>query len=335
MTQKKTTIVDVAKKSGVSIATVSRVINKSGYVSDEKTSLVKRTIKELDYHQNKLARSLNTKRTNMVALIIGDITNPFYPQLTLGVEETANKYDYKVILCNTSGDPEKEKRYIEELLSIQIDGFIFAQSRMEKEAFPDFSRMNIPVVILDEQIPIPICDRVLFNHRKGAYEVTEYLIKKGYQRIAHIGGPRHLLTAQERKRGYLKALEAYDVKPLPQLIQTAEYTIESGKETMEMMLALGNYPDAVFGANDMIAIGAMEAIKSKGLRIPNDIAFAGYDDILFARLITPKLTTVLQPTNQIGALAMRVLMDRLNKSYDSPDPRIIILQPTLSIRESS
>ena len=332
---KKPTIVDVAKKAGVSFATVSRVINKSGYVSKEKADLINRTIAELNYHQNKLARSLNTKRTNLVALLIGDITNPYYPQLTLGVEETANKFDYRVILCNTNGDPVKEKRYINDLVGMQIDGLIFAQSRVEKEYYSKLVKLNIPIVILDEQIPIPNCDRILFNHRKGALDITEYLIKSGYKRIAHITGPINLLTAQERINGYLDALKSHSIKPIHQLIKNSEYTIESGKQAMEMILTLKDPPDAVFAANDLIAIGAMEAIKSKGLKIPTDIAVAGFDDITFARITEPKLTTVCQPINQMGGLAMRVLIDRLNNSYDSVEPRTITLQPSIAIREST
>lgn len=333
--RKNATIIDVASKAGVSIATVSRVINKSGYVSEQTTALINKVIAELDYRHNKIARSLNTKRTNIVALLIGDITNPFYPQLTLGVEETANKFDYKVILCNTNGDSEKEKRYINDLLGIQIDGLIIAQSRLDKSFFAHLIKHNIPLVTLDEQIPIPNCDKVLFNHRKGAYEITEYLIKAGYKRIAHIAGPVNLLTAQERLNGYLEALKAHSITPVNQLIKKAEYTIDSGKQVMEMILTLENLPDAVFAANDMIAIGAMEAIKSKGLKIPADIAVAGFDDIFFARLTEPKLTTVSQPVMQIGGLAMRLLIDRLNNNEDSSEPRKIILQPSIAVRESA
>lgn len=332
---KKATIIDVAKFAGVSTATVSRVINKSGYVSIEKQALVNKAIRELNFHHNKIARSLSTKRTNMVALIIGDITNPFYPELTLGVEEAANKFDYKVILCNTSGDPEKEKRYINDLLGLQIDGFIIAHSRAEKSFYSNLMKQDAAVVTLDEQTPIENSDKVLFDHYKGAFNITEYLIKSGYKKIAHITGPSRMLTARERKRGYLDALKAHSIQPLNHFINESDYTIEGGRNVMEIILSLHNPPDAVFAANDMIAIGAMEAIKHKGLRIPDDIAVAGFDDIEFAKITVPKLTSVAQPTNLMGGLAMQVLFERLNNVYDSKEPRIITLQPSLSIREST
>lgn len=332
---KVVTIKDVALKAGVSTATVSRVINKSGYVSTEKAKLINNAIQELDFHQNKLARSLSTKRTNIVALLIGDITNPYYPQLTLGVEETANKYDYKVILCNIAGDPEKEKNYIKDLLSVRVDGIIIAQSRVEKDYYSTSMKLNIPIVTLDKQIQIPNSDRVLIDHKRGAFDITELLIKSGYKRIAHIAGSDDLLTARERANGYLEALKAHSIKPLNQLIRKSDYTIEGGKRAVEELLSLQNPPDAIFAANDMLAIGAMDAIKQQGLNIPQDIAVAGFDDITFARMTEPKLTTVAQPTNQIGTLAMQILIDRLNNTDDSLEPRTIVLQPSISVREST
>ena len=335
MTTKNATIKDVAKRAGVSTATVSRVINKSGYVSKEKEALINEVIREVGFHHNKLARSLSTKRTNMIALMIGDITNPYYPQLTLGVEETANKYDYKVILCNIAGDPEKEKRYINDLMSLRIDAMIIAQSRVEKDYYLNEMKLPIPVVTLDEQIIIPNSDRVLIDHKKGAFDITTYLINAGYERIAHISGPADLLTAQQRADGYFEALENHGRRRLNQLIRKSEYTIEGGREAMNSLLDLQNRPDAVFAANDMIAIGAMDVIKQRHLKIPEDIAVAGFDDILFTRMTEPRLTTVAQPTHQIGAMAMQIIIDRLGNSNDSLEPRTIILQPSISVREST
>jgi DNA-binding LacI/PurR family transcriptional regulator len=330
----KVTIKDVANKAGVSTATVSRVINNTGYASAESRRKVETSISIMGYTHNTLARSLVTKRTHLIALIIDNISNPFYPQFTLGVEETAEKNGYSVILCNIGSDAEKERNYVKHLTGLQVDGMIFVVSKIRENIYGKQIAINIPVVCLDRQIYIPNSDQVVLDQFWGAYYITKHLIDKGHKRIAHIMGPRDYLTAQDRKEGYSKALEENDIRVIQRLIVEGDYTTEYGKIAMNQLLNLENKPTAVFAANDLMAIGAMDAIRKKGFRIPEDIAVAGFDDIPFAALYTPSLTTVSQPTLQMGSLAMQMLIERI-KGTASLETREVIFRPAIVVREST
>ena len=325
---------DVARSAGVSTATVSRVVNRKGYVSEATRSKVERVIRDLGYQQNQLASSLMTKRSNLVALILDNIANPFYPQLALGLEATAEKNGFNVILCNIESDLEKEKQYVCNLLGRQVDGIIFVASRAPEYVYQNEIKIKVPVVRLDRDIHVPNCDGVILDQLWGSYNITKHLIEKGYKRIAHISGPKGYYTARERMEGYSKALFDYHYRIVQRLVIEGDYSIESGKHAMTTLLKLTSRPDAVFAANDLMAFGAIDVIKRSGLQVPNDIAVAGFDDIPFAALYTPSLTTVSQPTYQMGSLAMQMLIERISGNI-SLEAREIILQPSITVREST
>jgi len=325
---------DVAKDANVSIATVSRVINNSGYVSESNRMRVEESIRKLGYSHNALARSLVTKESNLIALIIDNISNPFYPQLTLGVEEMAEKNDLNVILCNIESSIEKETNYVKKLIGLQVDGMIFVASKVPENVYGNSININAPVVCLDRQIHIPNCDRVLLDQDWGAYNITKHLINKGHKRIAHIAGPADYLTAKARKNAYKRALTDNNLRPIKRLICEGDYMVDGGRLATEKLLALKTLPTAIFAANDLMAIGAMDTIKRQGLQIPDDIAVAGFDDIPFAVLYPPSLTTVSQPTLQMGTLAMQMVIDRIQGDA-SLEPREVIFKPTIAVREST
>jgi LacI family transcriptional regulator len=325
---------DVAEKACVSIATVSRVINNNGSVRSELRLKVEAAMRELNYSHNTLARSLKTNESQLIALIVDSITNPIYPQFALGVEATAEKHGFSAILCNIEGNAEKELQYVRRLSGLRVDGFIFAVSKVPQGTYGTTLSLHAPVVCLDKQIFVPESDRVVLDHAHGAFQMTRFLIESGHRRIAHIAGPGDYLTAKERTEGYSAALEETNISTAPHLVVEGDYTAQGGETAMRKLLELDERPTAVFAANDLMAIGAMKAIKSAGLKVPDDVAVAGFDDIPFAELHAPALTTVVQPTVRMGALAVRMLMERLQGKV-SHDTREMILQPTLAIRESA
>ncbi len=325
---------DVAIDANVSIATVSRVINNSGYVSDNNRARVEESIQKLGYTHNTLARSLVTKETRLIAFIIDNISNPFYPQFALGVEEMAEKNGFNVILCNIESSIEKELNYVRKLTGLQVDGMIFVASKVPENVYGNTIKINVPVVCLDSQIYIPNSDRVILDQDWGGYSITKHLIDRGHKRIAHIAGPSDYLTAHLRKSAYLRALDDNNIRQIQRLIIEGDYSTESGRLAAEKLLSLENRPTAIFAANDLMALGAMDTIRKKGLLIPNDIAVAGFDDIQFSALYSPALTTVSQPTLQMGALAMQMVIERL-RGTASTENREIIFKPTIAVREST
>lgn len=324
----------VAEEAEVSIATVSRVINNNGTVRPDLKRKVEAAMRELNYSHNTLARGLKTNQSNLIALVVDSITNPIYPQFALGVEATVEQYGFSAILCNIEGSAEKELQYVRRLSGLQVDGFIFAVSKVPQGIYGSELNLQAPVICLDKQIFVPGSDRVVLDHAHGASQMTRYLIEKGHLRIAHIAGPRDYMTAGERMEGFLSALEESTLPASPEMIVEGDYTARGGEEAMRKLLDLEPRPTAVFAANDLMAIGAMKAVMSAGLEIPGDVAIAGFDDIPFAELHTPTLTTVAQPTVRMGALAVRMLMERLQGEV-SHDTREMILQPTLAIRGST
>jgi LacI family transcriptional regulator len=330
----KINMIKVASAAGVSIATISRVVNGHGNVSEKTRNHVLEVLKELNYRPNRLARSLITKRSCIIALIIDDISNPFYPQIALGVETAAKNAGYSLILCNLNGSAETEIDYINVLLGRQVDGLIFVASRVDSSFYTTKLQIDVPVVSMDRQINIPGADQVFLENVAGGYKITKYLIDRGHTRIAHITGPLSMCTASDRKQGYHKALEEARITSHKHLIVEADYKLLGGQLATEKILKAKILPTAIFYANDLMAIGGMDAIRRANLRTPEDIAVAGYDDISFAALTYPSLTTVQFPTINLGSMAMQMLLDRI-QGLSSNEPRDVILEPSVIARNSA
>ncbi len=324
---------DVAKRAGVSAITVSRVINNSGVVNSATRERVNRAIEELGYVPNSLAKSFRSKQTCLIALVLSDITNPFWTTAARGVEDIAAKNGFHVILCNTDENPEKEANYINVLLQRRVDGIIIAATINDKNRFLMLKRHALPCVLLDRRVDGFKCDTVVSDGREGARKMTEHLIGLGYRRIAIVAGPAAISTAQERVEGYCQALEENQVPLEAGLIVRDTYQQDSGYESVKQLLKQERRPEAIFAGNNFIAVGALHAIRELGLRIPADVALAGFDDIPQGSLISPALTVVSQPAYDMGVAAAEALIARVSGRYRGK-AREIVLATDIIIRES-
>ncbi|MEW6523822.1 MAG: LacI family DNA-binding transcriptional regulator [Bacillota bacterium] len=327
---KNVTIRDVARHAGVAPATVSRVINNSGYVSPCTRARVLEAVEDLGFKPNGLARSLTSGRTRTIGLVLPDITNPFFPALARGVEDVAYSSGYAVILCNTDSDPGQEKAYVHTLMEKRIDGIIFTVSSADTSAIQELIEAQYPFVLIDRRVEGVEADTVVIDNLSCAHDITLHLVRMGHRRIAHISGPLALAVSRDRQAGYLKAL-AGGPGVDPKLLRVGDFRFESGYDQMQELLR-GPGCTAVFAANDMMAAGAIQAITDAGLDVPADIAVVGFDDILLASLIRPALTTVAQPAYEMGASAFRLLLERL--AGPELPPRVRVLHPRLVVRES-
>ncbi|MGQ9632471.1 MAG: LacI family DNA-binding transcriptional regulator [bacterium] len=328
----RSSIEDVARLARVSIATVSRVVNNTVPVRPETRERVIRAIEALDYRPNAIARSLVTKRTHIIGLVIPDIANPVFAEAARGVEEVTSKGGYNVILCNTGYSYEREIAYIDVLREKRMDGLIIATAQRRDDYILGLKRRGFPCVLILSKVEGEEVDYVVVDNVRGAFIATEHLIRLGHVRIAHIGGPRNISSGLDRWKGYSKALREHGIAPEDDLYVEGAFDEESGHEAMERLLDLPRPPSAVFCANDLMAIGAMFAIKEGGLRIPRDVAVVGYDDTRLAKCVSPALTAVRQPSYRIGVMAS----DLLIRTIEGKKPQCgkIVLEPELIVRES-
>lgn len=326
------TIRDVAKRAGVSISTVSKVLNDPSYGLPETRADVLRAIKELGYHPNRVARSMVKGKTGMIAIVIPDIRNPFFTAVARGVEDVANKNDYRVIFCNTDEDLKKQHNYIDVFRSRIVDGFILAGA---SEDDPQLLETNhiVPYVLVDRKIANLNADAVVVDNRRGAYKAVNHLLGMGYRRIGFVAGKRDTLTGRERLQGYIDAHQEAGVAIDEDLIVDGVFTIEGGFQATKRILALDNRTDALFVSNNSMAIGCLKALSELGLRIPYDIAFIGFDDSEWADFFVPPLTVIRQPTYQMGTIAGEVLFEKI-LGQGSDEKKEIVLDPDLIIRES-
>jgi LacI family transcriptional regulator len=335
--QRKPTQYDVAREAGVSQTTVSLVLNNPDIlaVPGETRQKVFEAIKKLGYVPNSTARMLRTNRTNTLACIIPMITNPFYPAFVSGIQDAAEKQGYEVITYNTHGNAEKEAKFLQSVQQGRADGVIGVFFYMRaRDLFPLLEK-NIPVVRLEThrqrtgEWPL---DNIYVDNASAAFTATDYLISKGHRRIAMITGPGGPRNA--RREGYLQALSRHN-NGLESLIEeVSSYDEIGGYQGMQRLIESGQPPQAVFAANDLMAIGVMQAILDAGLSVPDDIAVVGFDDIPAARLVTPGLTTIRQSQEVMGCKAAELLLERLS-GKETGDGRVIEMPFELIIRNSA
>lgn len=325
------TIYDVARRAEVSPATVSRVVNGHSNVDPGLAERVRNAMRELGYRPNAVARNLRRSRTNLWGVIISDITNPFFTSLVRGIEDVAQQQRFSVVLCNTDGDIGKEDRYVNAALTEQVAGVIITPSDGPKHV-TRLTDARVPVVVIDQLLPDADVDTVLVDNADGAERATAHLITAGYQRIACITGPADLYTADQRLAGYRRALRTHGLPYDPALVRYADFRESGGHRAMSSLLAEAA-PDAVFTTNNMMTIGALQCLSEAGLEVPADIAVAAFDDIPWAHLVRPALTTVSQPTYDLGRSAAELLIARI----DAPgrNPATVTLPTQLHVREST
>jgi LacI family transcriptional regulator len=329
------TIHDVARRAGVASITVSRVINNSGYVSQATREHVEAAIAELGYVPNRLARSLRSKRTNTLALVLTDITNPFFTTLARGVEDTASDAEFTVIFCNTDESETKEQKYLQVLLQQQVDGILLVPARSTPDSVELIHKQGTPVVVLDRRMPPGVeVDVVRCDSEDGAYRLVHLLIGLGHRQIAILSGPRGVSTAEDRVAGYRRAMLPAGLGDQLNLVYFGAFTQSSGYEMAQQALTVNPQPTAFFAANNFIAIGALKALRDSGLRVPEDIAIVAFDDLPWNLETFPFFTVAAQPAYDMGCRATRLLLARL--AGDAPEPCQEVILPTeLIVRQSS
>lgn len=327
------TIKDIAELAGVSIATVSYVINGSRPVSAELAERVEQAIDELEYYPNEVARSLRGQRTSTVGLIVPDSANPFFAEIAKGVEDAGFEAGYTVVLCNSNLTLDRELAYLETLLSKQVDGVIIHPTTTRLEQVNLLIKNQIPVAILSRDAGDMDVDTFRIDNRQAGHDATEHLIDLGHQSIACIKPLSGTNPSAQRVDGYLEALANASIPMNAELLVQGDNTIQGGELATEQLIN-SNVPfTGIFACNDAMAIGAMRALREAGCSVPDDISVIGFDDIQLASYIQPALTTISNPKYELGSMAIRKLLDRIEGSLD-PGPRSFPLDTKL-IRRST
>ena len=329
-----TTIREVAEEAKVSVSTVSHVINETRFVSPETKVRVLAAMDKLQYEPNRLASSLRRKdkRTHTIGLLIPDSTNPFFAEVLKGVEDASFDAGYNVILCNSDDDPQKEVRYLEVLLSKQVDGIVLVSAGDSGESLKLVERWNGKAVVVDRDLDAPELDSVSVDNEEGGYIATRYLLERGHSLIGCISGPSSLTPSSGRVKGYKKALIEFGATVNAETVIAGDFRPQSGYRAARTILEQNFRPTAIFATNDMMALGALRAINELGQRVPNDISIIGFDDISLASFTTPPLTTIAQPSYEMGMLAADLLMRRLQNP--TADVKREVLKPVLVERSS-
>lgn len=327
------TMKDIARLAGVSTSTVSHVINKSRFVSEDIAERVNKAAQDLNYAPSALARSLKMNRTRTIGMLVTTSTNPFFGEVVKGVERSCYHKGYNLILCNTEGDNERMKASINTLLQKRVDGLLLMCSTLEGERIEVFDRYpDIPVVVMDWGPMLFASDKIQDNSLSGGYIATNYLIECGHKEIGCITGPLIRHQAQMRYEGYKRAVLEAGLEINPKWIVESDFECEGGYEALNRMLEKGPLPSSIFVSNDMMAMGVLNAAHEKGIRIPEDVSIMGYDDIHIARFMSPALTTVHQPKYRLGKVAVETLLKKLEK--ETLEPQVVQLDPTLVVRKS-
>ncbi len=328
------TMKDVARLAGVSTSTVSHVINNDRFVSDATRERVESAIRSLNYAPSALARSLKLNQTHTIGMLLTASSNPFYSELVRGVERSCFERGYSLVLCNTEGDEQRMNRNLETLLQKRVDGLLLLCTETHLPAPDIMTRYpSIPTVMMDWAPFDGDSDLIQDNSLLGGEIATQHLIDKGYTRIACITGPLDKTPSRQRLEGYRNAMRAAGLGIAPDYEIVADFEFSGGFTAMNRLLALETPPRAVFSGNDAMALGAYQALWQAGLSVPGDMAIVGYDDIELARYMTPPLTTVHQAKDELGELAIDVLIHRM--AQPSLGQQRLQLTPELIVRGST
>ena len=327
-------LTDVAKRAHVSIATVSRVINNSDKVVPETRALVQKAMDELGFRPNRVARRLRQKggKRHLLGLILPDIQNPFFAEVARGVEDVAYAHQFAVMLCNSDEDPKKEAFYLNVMRDESVDGIILPPIAEHDAAVIKLAQSGMPIVSVDRSLSTAMVDTVEVDNRQGAFEAVAHLIKLGHKRIGLIAGRPTVSTGRDRRVGYEEALEANKIPLRAEYIRVGDNKQASGLALATELLTLSPRPTALFVSNNLMAVGALEAIHRLKLKVPEEVALIGFDDLPWAEALDPPLTVVRQPAYDVGRAAAEMLIKRLS---DRTLPVAWLrLRPKLILRKS-
>jgi LacI family transcriptional regulator len=303
------TIKDVAKLAGVSISTVSYALNNVNKVSPDTKRKIEEAAKELNYQKNGLASDLKRTKTSTIALILSDLSGPFYTELIKGVQDVAVKNGYDLIACSSVGGTQSTA--VKFLKEKRVDGVIILAHNISDEIIMESAREGFPIVVLDRNLKNDHVLRVEVDNLQGGYLATEFLIKKGYSKIAYVSGPDNSRDNRMRLIGYMEAMKDYGIHCHPKWKFSGDYTRDGGYRATKVMIAQGELPEAVFYANDEMALGGMQAFTECAINVPEDVSIVGFDDIQLAEYISPALTTIRQPKYEAGALSGHLIFQKL------------------------
>jgi len=329
------TIKDVALKAGVSTSTVGRVVGNYGYVSDKTREKVLKAMKEIGYYPNAIARSLKRRRTQTIAYLVPSITNPFFSQIATSIEDLASSHEYNLILCNAGTKADKLRKITSMLLENRIAGIIHSLPSTDalSNLVEIFQNTHIPIVSASGSRRFSEVDRVMADDVQGARDATRFLLKLGHSRIALLA-VKNSTTSKLRTQGYKEAFQEVKCKLDERyIVEGPDFSEDSGYTLMKVLLGRNKPPTGVVAFNDVMAVGAIRAIKEEGLSIPKDISLIGFDDTI-ARLTQPPLSSIALPMEEIGRVAIRILLDRI-EGRDTGEPKKVVLQEKLVVRDST
>jgi LacI family transcriptional regulator len=324
---------EVAQRAQVSPTTVSHVINNTRYVSVDVRERVLLAMQEIGYRPNALARSLRQGKTFTIGLIVPDSANPYFAEISHFIEVAAFHLGYNVILCNTDGDHDREKIYVDLLIKKQVDGIIFVAAGDKFDSLSSILKENIPVVLVDRLVPGADVDVVLSDNFNGGFVAANHLLNLGHKRIAFISGPSNVTPSSERTKGYLQVMTDAGFSQGDTLVIPGNFRVDSGHKISCDLLSMKTPPTAIFCGNDLMAIGALRAAAQKRLHVPEDVSIIGFDDIELASYTTPTLTTVRQPISTMAENAVDLLIARTKDRNKAPE--LIKLQNELIVRDST
>ena len=328
-------LLEVARRAGVSPSTVSRAMSRPDLVNDETRARVEATIRELGYRPSRVARRLRVAQgsSDLIGVVIPDLQNPFFADLARGVEDVATRHGYTVLIGNSDESVEKEARYLNAMMAEAVDGIILPPCCEGRSTAVDLARAGVPLVCVDRRLDKARVDTVVVDNVRGAAEATEHLIGLGHRRIGYLEGKQGVSTTRERLEGYRAALAAHEIVVDPAVVVSGDSRPESGRRLAAKLLDLPDRPTALLVGNGMMTLGALEAIHAQGLRIPDELAVVGYDDMPWALALTPALTVVRQPGYELGVRAMELLRQRIREPARSITT--VMLEPELVVRGSS
>lgn len=319
---KQTSIKDIARMARVSHSTVSRALRRSPLVSERTAARIRQIAEKSGYTPSAAARSLVTRRTATVGVVVTSIADPFAAEVVLGIEDAANHHDYSVILANSNAEPDREVKVVRAFAERRVDGIIVTSSRVGAIHVDTLSNIQVPIVLLNNQHPSQFVHSVTIDNRSASLELTRYLIGLGHRRIAYIGDRYGFQSDAERFGGYRAALRRAGLRFVPEYVVAGDGKADGGKEAAEALLSLSTPPTAVFCYNDMTALGALRAAAARNLRVPADLSVAGFDDLFVAQHSAPPLTTVRQPMREMGRLALETLLLILRGGGPQPNIQV-------------
>lgn len=327
------TISDIAREAGVSISTVSRVMNNTKSVSEELKERVYRAIEHNNYTPNIHAQNLVTKKTDIVGVIVPDISNSVFGAITKGINSICSKAGYTLMVCESGGESAREKKLLNILEDRQIDGVIFSGVDVNEELVNLMKSKEYPIVLVTQEANVPETpiDTVAHNNVQALYDVTKFCQEKGHRKIAYLGGPEYdYSSGQLRLQGYKKAMRELELDIPDSYISQVEFSFQAGYEGMKKIYEESQeLPTAVVTGADLIAVGAIQFLNSQGVKVPEDISVIGFDDLEFATYIVPELTTVRIPYFDEGATAAELLMDRINNNEENKEPILQYMKHTV------